>query len=100
MATLEMSIPHRLPREEALKRIKTLLSETRKDHGDKISDLTEEWNGDTGHFSFNAKGFDISGTLAVTDSAVEVHGKIPIAVSLFKGTITKMINEKASELLS
>jgi hypothetical protein len=100
MATLDMSIPHRLPKEEALKRIKTLLSETKKDHGDKISGLTEEWNGDTGRFSFSAKGFDISGTLTVTDSTVNVHGKLPFAVSLFKGTITKMINDKASELLA
>ena len=100
MATLEMNIPHQLPREEALSRIKNLLSETKKDHGDKIADLTEEWNGNTGVFSFRAKGFDISGTLTVTDSAVELRGKIPFAVSLFKGKITSAINEKASELLA
>ena len=100
MASLEMNIPHQLPREEALERIKTLLSETKKDHGDKIADLAEEWNGDTGIFSFRAKGFDISGTLTVTDSMVELRGKIPFAVSLFKGKITKAINEKASELLA
>ncbi|MCW3088039.1 MAG: hypothetical protein JWQ78_1425, partial [Sediminibacterium sp.] len=85
---------------EALKRIKTLLSETKKEHGDKISDLSETWNGDTGDFSFSAKGFDISGTLTVTDADIKLRGKLPFAVSLFKGTITKMINEKASELLA
>jgi hypothetical protein len=99
MATLEMNIPHQLPREEALKRIKSLLSETKKSHGDQITDLTEEWNGNSGNFSFRAKGFDISGTLTVTDSAVELKSKIPFAVSLFKGKITQAINEKAAELL-
>ena len=100
MATLEMNIPHSLPREEALKRIKNLLSETKKAHGDKIADLMEEWNGNTGNFSFSAKGFDISGTLTVTGSFVELKSKIPFAVSLFKAKITNAINEKATELLA
>lgn len=100
MATLDIDIPHNLPREEALRRIKNLLTETKNDHGDKISDLKEQWTGDTGQFSFNAKGFDIAGTLTVTDANIQLRGKIPFAVSLFKGTITKAINEKAAELLA
>src|ERR1700756_2275277 len=100
MPTLEMTIPHNLPQEEALKRIKNLLSETKREHGDKIQNLEETWSGNEGNFSFKAMGYDISGTLTVKPSSVELHGKIPFAVSLFKGKITKAINEKAKELLS
>ena len=100
MASLEMNIPHNLPPEEALKRIKNLLSGTKREHGDQVANLKENWNGHTGDFSFSARGFDISGTLTVTPSAIELRGKIPFAVSLFKGKITKMINEKATELLA
>ncbi|HEX3385519.1 MAG TPA: polyhydroxyalkanoic acid system family protein [Mucilaginibacter sp.] len=99
MPTLEMTIPHSLPQQEALQRIKKLLSETKRDHGDKIQDLAETWNGNEGNFSFKAQGYDISGTLTVNPSSVELKGKIPFAVSLFKGRITRMINEKAAELL-
>jgi len=100
MPSLEMSIPHKLPQEEALQRIKNLLSETKREHGDKIQNLQETWTGNTGNFSFKAQGFDIAGTLIVNPSSVELKGKIPFAVSLFKGQITKAINEKATQLLS
>lgn len=95
-----MTIPFSISREEALKRIKRLLSETKKEHGDKIDNLKEQWDGNVGTFSFTAKGYDISGTLTVQDSTIELNGKIPFTVSLFKGAITKAINEKAAELLA
>jgi hypothetical protein len=100
MASLEMSIQHHLSQDEALKRIKNLLSETKKEHGDKIGDLKETWDGNVGYFSFNTKGFDISGTLTVGPSTVELNGKIPFVVSLFKGKIIRAIDEKAAELLT
>src|SRR5207244_2877738 len=100
MASLEMNIQHRLSQDEALKRIKNLLTETKRDHGDKIANLKEEWKENVGTFSFTAKGFDVSGTLTVNRSNIELKSKIPFAVSLFKGTITSAINEKASELLA
>jgi hypothetical protein len=31
---------------------------------------------------------------------VEIHGKLPLAVTLFRGKIKEVIKEKASELLS
>ena len=100
MPSLDIDIPHNLPQEEALSRIKNLLTDAKKNHGDKIDNLSEQWNGNTGEFSFKAKGFDISGTLTVKPSVVELRGKIPFAVSLFKGTITNMINSQASKLLA
>jgi hypothetical protein len=100
MASLKMSIQHHLSQDEALKRIKNLLSETKKEHRDQIDDLKENWNGNIGSFSFNARGFDISGTLIVEPSTIELNGKIPFAVSLFKGKIIRAIDEKAAELLA
>jgi len=100
MPSLEMTIPHSLPQEEALQRIKNLLSETTREHAGQIQNLVETWNGNEGNFSFKAMGYDISGMLTVSPSSVELNGKIPFAVSLFKGQITRMINEKAGQLLS
>ncbi len=71
-----------------------------EEHGDKIDNLKEQWDGNVGTFSFTAKGYDISGTLTVEDSTIELNGKIPFAVLLFKGAITRAINEKAAELLA
>ena len=100
MSSLQMSIPHHLSQEEALKRIQTLLTEMKKEHGDMVENLQENWNGNQGDFSFSVKGFDLSGKLTVMPSTIELDGKIPMSVSLFKGTIITMINKKAAELLA
>ncbi|HEV8286674.1 MAG TPA: polyhydroxyalkanoic acid system family protein [Chitinophagaceae bacterium] len=100
MANLEVAIPHNLSEEEALSRVKNLFTEMKKEHGDKISNLKEEWNGNAGNFSFTAQGFDIAGTITVNPSTVELKGKIPFALSLFKGAITKTIQQQATKILS
>ena len=100
MSSLQMSIPHHLSQEEALKRIQTMLSEIKKEHGDMVENLQETWNNNQGDFSFSIKGFAVSGKLTVMPSTIELDGKIPMAVSFFKGTIITMINKKAAELLA
>ena len=42
MAKLSLNIPHELPKEEALKRIKGLLTKLKTEQGDIISDVKEE----------------------------------------------------------
>lgn len=100
MASLELSVPYSISQEEALSRIKNLLTETKKEHGDKIKDLQETWEGNTGTFSFTAMGYDLAGTLTVAPGNIHLDAKIPFAVSLFKGTIVKAITEKANQLLA
>ena len=100
MANLDVEIPHNLTQEEAIERIKKLLGEIKRKHGDRISDLKENWEGNVGDFSFTAQGFDISGNLEVDSSTVKLTGKIPLALSLFKGQISKTIYEEGSRILS
>ena len=99
MPELNMSVPHRLPQEEALRRIQGLLGEVKTQFADKISNLREEWNGSSGSFSFSAMGFSVSGTLTVSPSEVELSGDLPLAAAFFKGKIEVMIRERAEALL-
>ena len=100
MSELKLNIPHKLPADEALIRIKKLLTNLRQDHKDLISNADEEWDGNTGKFGFSVKGFDLGGTIRVNDSAVDINAKLPFAVSLFKGAIARVITDKANELLA
>ena len=100
MASLEVNVPFSIPQDEALARIKNLLSETKKEHGDKIKNLVETWNGNTGTFSFTAMGYNLAGTLTVAQSNMNLDAEIPFTVSLFKGAIVKAITDKANELLA
>lgn len=100
MAKLNMTVQHHLTQAEAEKRIKNLLGEVKNQFADKISDLREQWNGPQGTFSFKAMGFDVSGTLTVKSSEVELDGKLPFAAGLFKGKIESKIRERAQQLLT
>lgn len=100
MSSLNLTIPHELPKEEALNRIKGLLQNLKTEHANMISQVTEEWNGEEGKFAFTAKGFDLSGIIRVTASGVTIDARLPFAVSLFSGTIKSMITEKATALLT
>ena len=99
MANLNMTVPHNLPEEEALRRIKNLFTELREEQKGTIENVEEEWNGNTGRFGFSAKGFDLSGTIMVNSTGVEIDAELPFAVSLFKGAIKQVIADKAGELL-
>ena len=100
MAKLDIDIPHQLSQEEALQRVKTLLTKTREQHSDQVKDLKESWNGPTGDFSFSIMGFAVSGTLHVTASAIELRGQIPMALAFFKTKITNIIEEQAGGLFA
>lgn len=100
MATLNIKIPHKLTQDEALKRIKTLLSDTKEKYGDVIKDVEEKWKDTKGEFSFSVQGYKISGTILVTSSEVTLTGELPWALSLFKGKIEKIITERAYDLLA
>ena len=93
-------VPHQLGSDEALERIKGILGKAKEQYGDRITDLQENWTSTGGTFSFKAMGFKISGTLAVTDSDVEIVGEYPFAAIPFKGTIETMLRERAERLLA
>jgi len=108
MPTSEISVPHRLSREEALGRIKKLCSEAKKKHGGEISDLREEWSGYQGKISFSVnrrvKGINISGklsgTLTVNPSEVKLFVDYPMAAMPLKGKAENMLRDIAKDLLA
>ena len=100
MSDLKLSIPHKLSAEEALARIKNLLNDLKNDHQDMVEEVNEDWNGNAGKFSFSVKGFSLSGSIAVSDSTVDIDAALPFAVSLFKGKISQVITDKAKQLLA
>lgn len=100
MANINIVVSHHLTQDEALKRIKTLLGEVKNQFTDKISNPHEEWNDNTGKFSFSVMGFSVSGTLTAKPSEVELSGKLPFAARFFKKKIESKIREQADILLA
>ena len=100
MSKLALNIPHAQTQEEALSRIKQLLSRLQEEQKGTVTNVQENWDGPNGSFSFSAKGFNIAGTLQVTENEVYLESDLPFAVSFFKGQIASMITEKATALLA
>ena len=100
MADLNISIPHELPKQEALARIKKLLVNLKQEQAQFISNVKEDWEGETGKFQFSAKGFDLSGLIQVNDNSVDIDAELPFALSFFKGMIKNVIQERAETLLA
>ena len=100
MSALKLNIPHELSQEEALTRIKNLLTSLKEEQKDTISDVQENWQGNENNFSFKAKGFNLSGNIVVNGSDVQINSQLPFAVSFFKGAISDVITKKAKALLA
>lgn len=98
MARLTMTAEHRLPKEEALRRLKDKLGRIPQ-YRRLISHPCEEWNHDVLAFRFTAVGMSVSGTLTVNDADVRVAAEIPFAAMLFKKKIDQSVRAELDALL-
>ncbi len=93
-----MSIPHQLGKEEALNRIQSVLKNVEAKFGNQVSDLQQDWQSNTGNFSFRVMNMPVSGTLIVNDNDVALD--LPAAAAMFQGKIKSIILEEARKVLS
>jgi hypothetical protein len=96
---IHISIPHKKTTGEAVKNIKSVIAELIADYGDEITDLTENWKGNSCEFNFNVRNYSIKGILVVMATSYELTGDVPWSLSLFKSKIEKLIKDRALELL-
>jgi hypothetical protein len=95
-----VTIDHSLGKDEALNRLKGMLTQVKQNYGSQVSDLEENWTDNGGNFSFKAMGMKISGDLLVSDNRVDIDAEFPWAAKPFQGTIETTIRERAERLLS
>ena len=100
MPGIDITVPHRLSQPQAMSRIQGLIANVKAEHGDKISDLREEWVDNVGTYRFSVMGFAVSGTITVMPTSVRLTGDLPFAASFFKNTIESTIRDRATDLLA
>ncbi len=96
---MKFSIPHQLTQAEAMSRIRNLFNKIREEQKGNIQELTEEWRENGGSFKLRSMGFEITGTVEVLPSSVEIEAKLPLALSMFQGAIKGTIEKEAQKLL-
>ncbi len=100
MPSFSVAVPHHLSQEEATTRIQGLLGKLKDQYGDQISNLSENWQENTGDFSLTVMNMKVSGRLEVLPNEAKLSGDIPFAALPFKGQIENMVRQKAQEVLS
>lgn len=96
---MDLVIPHNLPVNMAIERIKQALAQVKVQYRSQFEKLEDSWNGNVLSFDLIAQGKNIKGTLTVEEKEMKFQGEVPFMMSMMKGKIQKMINEKAGELL-
>jgi len=99
MASINISVPHHLTKEEVANRTKNLLTTLKEKFKGMIDGTTEEWNGDTANFSLAAKGFEVAGTMQIKETSVDIEAKLPMALAFFKGAIESTIQKTLEDVL-
>ncbi len=100
MPELNFTIPHALGREEAARRLKSLLDRVKERHQDRVSNLEEEWLESGLRFKFTTFGFKIAGLTTVTGDALQADVDLPFAAMMFKGKIEKELREVLERTLT
>ena len=95
-----MSVPHNLGREEAKNRIASLIADSRGRFADRVNNVAESWNGYLDAFSFDARGFSVSGKLEVQPAQVLIELNLPWAAYPLKRHIENEILTHARQLLT
>jgi hypothetical protein len=100
MPRLTLTIPHSLTTEEAKRRLTNKLAAALTEHGDRLSNFSQQWQEHTLSFAFQAMGMSIDGKMAVEPKCVNVDANLPFAVALFKGAIESRLHQEVSALLA
>jgi len=97
---MHISVPHRIDKATARKRIEERLHQMLATYGHYLSEVEHRWEGDRLVFSGKAKGMKANGTVDVTDNEVIIDGKLPLLAKPFEPRIKSTIEKEAETIFS
>jgi hypothetical protein len=96
---LTVSIPHRLGKDEAVRRLKSGLGAARNDYGHIFAVEEEIWDGDRLQFRVRALGQVASGTIDVADQFVTLQVFLPWLLAKVAALIQPLVRKEGTLLL-
>ena len=96
--SMRISVPHHTTKEEARKIVDRRLGELLGQYAHYLSESQTNWSGDRLDFTGKAKGFNVNGSLEVTDSEVIVDGKLPLIAKPFESRIKSTVEREAESM--
>jgi hypothetical protein len=98
-APLVVSIPHRLGKDEAVRRLKTGLVQARTNFSHLLTVDEEVWNGDRLTFRLRALGQSSSGTIDVAEDHLRLEVALPWLLAKLSERFVPAIRKEGALLL-
>ena len=99
MPSIDVSVPHALGAEEAIRRLQGGMDYAKVAYQQHLKDLQERWEGNTLHFDFHTFSIKVRGHMTAEPSDVKVHVELPFMAMMFKGTIEQQLRQHLATLL-
>jgi hypothetical protein len=93
-----VTIPHKLSKQEAVRRLQTGFGNVRSTFGEKFFVMKDEWSGDHLDFQASLLGQTTKGTVDVADDHVRLEVQLPWMLALLANT-AKAIVQKQGQLM-
>ena len=96
---LVVSIPHRLGKDEAIRRLKTGLAQIQTKYSQLFAVSEETWDRDRLQFRISALGQTVSGTIDVAEDSVRLEILLPWLLGKLAETLQPLIRREGTLLL-
>ena len=100
MPDLTASIPHQMSKEEAKRRVQEHIRILREQHAAMISEIQENWSGDTLAFAVRSMGQSITGRLTVDDQMLHLTVALPWLLRMLAGSVKRQLEHQGRLLLA
>jgi len=94
-----VTIPHRLGKQEATRRLKAGFSNARSTFGEKFMVLKDEWAGDHLDFRASLLGQTTTGTVDVAEDHVRLEVQLPWILSLLANQAKALVQRQGKLML-
>jgi hypothetical protein len=100
--TIDVSIPHRLTRDEARQRLRDGAAKLQAQFagaGQPVAQVSEAWRDYHNDFRFTAMGQSISGRMDVEPACIRLSVDVPWMLAMFGDAVRGRIEQEARKLL-
>jgi hypothetical protein len=94
-----VTIPHRLGKEEAIRRLKTGFGNARSTFSQPFVALTDDWNGDHLDFRASLLGQTTTGTVDVGDTSVRLEVHLPWVLAMLANKARAIVQKQGQLML-
>lgn len=95
---MHFKVPHQTSQAEAITKLRRALHDAQGQIPKDVSIDRQEWNNNVLTFAVTVQGKEITGSLTVTETELEIDAKLPLLWRLFEGKIESMIAEQLKSL--